>query len=206
MTSIPLPAPQHENLLPPPPSSSRDINWWGMALVCATEAALFAFLITSYFYLGVRSTAWPPQGIEKPKLFLPSMMTAVLLTSSFAVWWGEKGIAKGRHLRLRIGLSLGVFLGIAFLAIQFREYHEKLRHIVPQTHAYASLFFTITSFHGAHVAFGVLLLAFTLGRDYLGHFDETEHGGVKVASLYWHFVDVVWLFIVASLYVSPRFY
>lgn len=206
MTAIPYRPIDESRRLPPPPSSSRDIEWWGMAIVCATEGAFFAYLLTSYFYLALRSSSWPPAGIEKPKLFIPLTMTVVLLSSSVALWWGERGIAEGRQSRLRAGVSLAAFLGIVFLLLQWREYHEMLRHMLPQTHAYSSIFFTTTGFHGAHVAFGALLLLTTLVRAFRGHFDAERHTGVKVTSLYWHFVDGVWLVIVACLYISPRFY
>jgi heme/copper-type cytochrome/quinol oxidase subunit 3 len=206
MTAVPYQPIDESHRLPPPSSSSRDIEWWGMAIVCASEGAFFAYLLTSYFYLALRSSSWPPAGIEKPELFIPLTMTVVLLSSSVALWWGERGIGEGRQSRLRVGISLAVFLGIVFLLLQWREYHEKLRHMIPQTHAYASIFFTTTGFHGAHVAFGVLLLLSTLVRAFRGHFDAARHTGVKVTSLYWHFVDGVWLVIVACLYISPRFY
>jgi heme/copper-type cytochrome/quinol oxidase subunit 3 len=177
-----------------------------MAVFCATEAAFFTYLIASYFYLGVRSLAWPPAGIEKPQLKIPLIMTAVLLSSSVALWWGEHGIKKGRQTQLRIGTIVAALLGMTFLALQWKEYHEKLRHFLPQTHAYTSIFFTTTGFHGAHVAFGLLLILLMLLRAFFGHFDAEEHLGVKVTSLYWHFVDGVWLVIVACFYLSPRFY
>lgn len=206
MTAIPYEPIAESRRLPPPASSSRDIEWWGMSLLCATEAAFFAYLIMSYFYLALRSSAWPPAGLEKPRLFIPLVMTAVLLSSSLALWWGERGIKKGRQARLRAGVGLAAFLGLVFLALQWREYHEKLRQMIPQTHAYSSIFYTTTGFHGAHVAFGLLLLLTTLLRAFRGHFDAERHIGVKVTSLYWHFVDGVWLVIVACLYISPRLY
>ena len=99
-------------------------------------------------------------------------------------------------------------LGLVFLYVQYREYHEKLKHFRPWSHSYGAIFFTITGFHGMHVLFGVLVLAWALVRATVngGHWDEHEHTGVACVSLYWHTVDAVWLFIVASLYVSPHLY
>jgi heme/copper-type cytochrome/quinol oxidase subunit 3 len=85
------------------------------------------------------------------------------------------------------------------------EYREKLKHMLPQTHAYAATFYTITGFHGMHVALGVLFLGYTLLRALRGQFTAIEHTGVTVTSLYWHTVDGIWLAILASLYLSPRF-
>ncbi|HEU4697817.1 MAG TPA: cytochrome c oxidase subunit 3 [Gemmatimonadales bacterium] len=205
MTAVPLDA------LPRAPDArraTRDVGWWGMALLCATEASLFASLIGSYFYLALvpANAHWPPAGIADPALGLPLLMTALLLASSGAFWWGERGIARGDARRLRLGLALAALLGIGFLLLQLHEYGDKLRHFGPTTHAYGALFYTITGFHGAHVAFGVLMLLYTGLRALRGHFTAARHQGVTTVGLYWHFVDGVWLVIVTSLYVSPHFY
>ena len=127
MTSIPLRSvgarTPPSRLLPPPPSSTKEIGWWAMALLCASEAAFFAYLIFSYFYLGLRAHAWPPPGFEKPQLKLPMLMTATLLASSVTCWWGEHSLKHGRRDRLVAGLGATIALGIVFLYIQYREYH-----------------------------------------------------------------------------------
>jgi len=99
-----------DRLLPPAAIPTQEIAVWGMALFCATEAALFAYLLTSYFYLGVTNPRWPPAGIEDPKLTLPLIMTGLLLASSGAAWWGERGIKQGRAAQLRLGLGLAMLL------------------------------------------------------------------------------------------------
>ena len=195
-----------EQRLPAPVTPRREVGWWAMALVCATEAAFFAYLLMSYFYLAAASSRWPPIGVENPRLRLPIVMTVLLVTSSGALYWGERGIARGRQGRLRIAIIVTCLLGAAFVTLQAMEYRRELQQMVPGAHAYASIFYTTTAFHGAHVTFGLLLLLFTLARAFLGHFDERAHLGVKVTSLYWHFVDVVWLFIFTCLYLSPRWW
>ena len=194
------------HLLPPAAMPGREVAVWGMALFCATEVALFAYLLSSYFYLGVNNPHWPPSGIENPKLTLPVTMTIALFSSSLALHWGERGIRADDHRRLRLGIGIAIVLGLVFLGLQWREYHDKLRQFGPQTHAYSASFFTITGFHGTHVAFGVLLLGFTLVRAARRQFTAHNHAGVSVTSLYWHTVDGVWLAIFASLYLSPRLY
>jgi heme/copper-type cytochrome/quinol oxidase subunit 3 len=175
-----------------------------MVLLCASEAALFAYFIVSYFYLGAANPAWPPAGTELPKLQLPLIMTALLLSSSVVLIVAERQRERGNRAAYRAGLALTMILGIGFLSMQAMEYREKLQHFKPTSNAYASTFFTITGFHGAHVAFGVLLLLLTLFRDLLGRIDPDRPVAVKVSSLYWHFVDLVWLVILTSLYLSPR--
>jgi len=203
MTATAMP---DDRTLPPPPSSTADVGYWGMALFVATEATMFAMLIGSYLFLGTANPGWPPPGIERPKLILPPIMTAVLLLSSATMFWAEKGIKRGDRTQLRIGLSVTIVLGLGFLTIQGFEYADKLRKMKPWDHAYAASFYTITSFHALHVISGLLLLGYTLLRALLGHFDREQHLAVKNVGLYWHFVDAVWLVIFTTLYLSPRFY
>lgn len=105
-----------------------------------------------------------------------------------------------RHLR--IGLLVTLVLGVVFLRIQLHEYQRN--HFTPQTDAYGSLFYTITGFHGAHVAVGLLMIAVIQIRAWLGHFGVRRHEAVSNVALYWHFVDIVWLAVFTSLYLSPR--
>ncbi len=184
--------------------AGRDVGWWGMALLCATEASLFACLLTAYLYLGSGSPRWPPAGFELPKLGVPLLMMVVLLASSGMLAWGERGIRTGSRARLETGLAGSILLGVVFLGLQTLEYHQKLLQFGPRTHAYASLFYTITGFHGAHVTVGLLMLGFTAVRAFRGHFSAVHYQGVSTAALYWHFVDGVWVAIVAVLYISPH--
>lgn len=176
-------------------------GWWGMMLLIVTEASLFVYLLFSYFYLGSMARgAWPPPGPPELRLALPN--TGILLLSSGAMWWGESGLRRGSQGRLRLGLVMTLALGLVFLAIQMVEYRHK--QFSPATDAYGSLFFTITGFHGAHVAIGLLMVAVVGVRAWLGHFSERRHLAVTNVSWYWHFVDVVWLVVFTSLYLSPR--
>jgi len=187
--------------LPTNPADRRSPGWWGMVLVLSTESAFFAYLLFSYFYLAsMASGAWPPNG--KPNLTLALPNTLILIASSVAFWWGERGIRSGSQLRLRTGMRIALLLGIAFLVIQGIEYHHQ--RFTPATNAYGSLFFTITGFHGAHVAVGLLMNIVVQIRAYLGHFSAERHLAVTNAAMYWHFVDAVWIVVFVSLYVFPR--
>jgi len=181
---------------------ARSTGFWGMMLLIATEASLFAYLLFSYFYLGsLASGPWPPEGPPSLRLVLPN--TLVLLISSGTMYWAERSIRRGQAGRLRLGLLLTLVLGVIFLFVQGLEYSKK--GITPLSHAYGSLFFTITGFHGAHVAVGLIMIAVITARAFLGHFDRRRHEAVTNVSWYWHFVDVVWLTVFASLYLSPQF-
>ena len=176
---------------------------WGMILLIVTEASLFVYLLFSYFYLGSMARGiWPPSGPPELRLALPN--TFILLASSGTMWWAESGIRRGGQGRLRAGLLLTLALGIVFLAIQLVEYGGQ--HFTPRTNAYGSLFYTITGFHGAHVAVGLLMILVISVRAWLGHFSARRHLAVTNVTWYWHFVDVVWLVVFTSLYLSPRFF
>jgi cytochrome c oxidase subunit 3/cytochrome c oxidase subunit I+III len=189
-----------------PSRATEEVGWWGMALFCLTEATLFAYLLASYLYVGVTNAEWPPPHFELPQLQLPLIMTVLLLSSSGTAIWAERGLAHGDRRRFRFGLLATIILGAGFLALQVREYGEKLRHMAPGQHAYASLFYAITGFHGTHVAFGLVLMLYIGLRALLGHFDVQRHLAVKNVFLYWHTVDGVWLAILSALYLSPHFY
>jgi heme/copper-type cytochrome/quinol oxidase subunit 3 len=185
----------------------RAPGWWGMVLLIFTEATFFAILLTSYFFLRFRAgPVWPPDGIKKPDLGLISIMTPILLLSSGPVHWAELGIRKGQRWRLRLGLLATTAMGGTFLILQGFEYATKLKEFKPKTDAYGSMFFTITGFHGIHVAIGLLLLIWLQYQAWRGRFGAERHLPVELVSMYWHFVDVVWVFIFASLYLSPHLF
>ena len=186
--------------LPVDGTGRQSFGWWGMVLAIMTEGAFFASLLFAYFYLGSLHPDWPP---ELPELHLSLPNTGLLLASSATLWWAERGIRTGNASRLRWGLLMTFVLGVVFLSIQGLEYAEQ--DFTPTTHAYGSLFFTVTGFHGAHVAVGLVMLGVIQVRAWLGHFAADGHDAVTLTGMYWHFVDVVWLAVFASLYLSPRF-
>jgi heme/copper-type cytochrome/quinol oxidase subunit 3 len=171
-----------------------------MVLAVVTEASLFLNLLFSYFYVAVQSSGWPPEGPPELKLALPN--TILLLASSLTMWWGERGIRRGSRAQLLLGALATFVLGTAFIAIQAIEYEN--HRFTPQTDVYGSLFFTITGFHGAHVIVGLLMVAFVVARALAGSLTSARHLAVQNVAFYWHFVDVVWLCVFASLYLSPR--
>jgi heme/copper-type cytochrome/quinol oxidase subunit 3 len=188
-------------------TEGRSPSWWGMVLLIFTEATFFAILLLSYFYLRFQSgPVWPPDGIEKPSLTLVSIMTPILVLSSIPMHWADTGIRRGSVGRLRLGLLAVILQGGTFLGLQAVEYHTLLKTYTPKTDAYGSLFFTITGFHGLHVAIGVLLMTWLLVYSFRGRWTAANHQAVANIALYWHFVDLVWLFILTSLYFSPHWW
>lgn len=177
-------------------------GWWGMKALIATEASLFAYLIFSYFYMVSQTPQhWPPEG--NPKIVIGALNTAVLLLSSVFVWWCER-LVRQRRTRLAVGsMAVGILLGVVFVGIQMKEWHDHPYGIA--SNLYGSLYFTITGFHVAHVLVGLITLSLLLIWTALGYFDEKRSAALKIGGLYWHFVDVVWLFIFFTLYVTPFF-
>jgi heme/copper-type cytochrome/quinol oxidase subunit 3 len=192
--------------LPEHTSGTTAFGWWGMVWLIATEAMLFGALIASYFYLRFKSgPAWPPGDIEIPALELPLAMSLILWSSSIPVHIADRGIRRGNQRALRYGLMAGFVLGATFLALQVViEYPEKLDEFGPTTNSYGSLFFTLTGMHGLHVLGGLLINLWTQVRAWRGAFDAERHLTVQNFTMYWHFVDVVWVFILATIYLSPN--
>jgi cytochrome c oxidase subunit 3 len=130
---------------------------------------------------------------------LPLVNTLILLTSGTTVTWAHYALQEGDRKGLVWGLTLTIILGICFTALQAYEYtHAQFSFA---GHIYGSTFFMATGFHGFHVLVGTIFLAVTLGRVLMGHFTDKHHFGFEAAAWYWHFVDVVWLFLFISIYV-----
>ncbi|HET7481790.1 MAG TPA: heme-copper oxidase subunit III [Actinomycetota bacterium] len=195
-----------EQELPEHVAGTRAFGWWGMVWLIATEATLFAALIASYFYLRFQyGTVWPPGDIAIPTLQLPIVMSVILLSSSIPVHFAESAIKKGKVGGLKLGLAIGFILGVAFLAITFGiEWPEKLGEFTPRTNVYGSLFYTILGFHAAHVIVGLAMNLWAQVRAWKGAFDRDRHLTIQNFTMYWHFVDVVWVFVFSTIYLSPH--
>jgi cytochrome c oxidase subunit 3 len=155
---------------------------------------------------------WPPVAVEAtsatPSGFfhntfdpwkLPFVNTLILLTSGVTVTWAHHALLKNDRRSLTIGLLLTVLLGMTFTYCQALEYgHAGFSYA---GHSYGSTFFMATGFHGAHVIIGTIFLAVCLLRVLRGDFTPQHHFGFEAAAWYWHFVDVVWLFLFACIYV-----
>ena len=187
--------------LPVAPTGKLASGWYGMVFLIATEGALFVYLLFSYFYLASHAPGpWPPSGA--PDIPIAAASTAILLLSSITAWWGQSRIEKGSAGGLILGLSLSTILGLIFVGVQVHEWLGKT--FTPATDAYGSLFFTITGLHIAHVVIGLVILCCLILWAALGRFSAQRHVHVTVGILYWHFVDVVWLAVFTTLFITPR--
>jgi heme/copper-type cytochrome/quinol oxidase subunit 3 len=175
---------------------------WAMVMFILTEATLFVFLFFTYYYVAYNWRGpYPP---EPPKLTLALVMLGVLMASSLVLHAGERAEKSGRKGPARLLVAATVLMGIAFLVLQGIEYHNHLKELKPTTDAYGSIFYTITSVHGAHVVLGLLMLVYVLLLPEIGPGHKPPHRSLHNAALYWHFVDFVWLIIVSLLYVVPN--
>ena len=187
----------------PPLAVDHERGTIGMSMFILTEALLFVMLFFAYFYLGRLEPLWPPD--PPPPLLLPLVMLAVLLSSSVILHWGEKRLHAGQPGAARAAVLVTMALGLVFLAIQAKEYANKLNHLKPTTNAYGSIFYAITGIHGLHVCLGLCMLLYVLLLPRIDAAEKPPHRPLYNVSLYWHFIDVVWVLIVAQLYVLPHF-
>ncbi|MGP0057930.1 MAG: cytochrome c oxidase subunit 3 [Beijerinckiaceae bacterium] len=186
---------------------------YGMILFIASEVMFFvawfwAFFDASLFagdkieYARVAFTGghWPPKGIEVlDPWHLPLLNTLILLTSGTTVTWAHHALLGGDRAGLKWGLIVTILLGLTFTCVQAYEYaHAPFAF---KGSIYGSTFFMATGFHGFHVIIGTLFLIVCLGRAFAGQFTPKQHLGFEFASWYWHFVDVVWLFLFSCIYV-----
>lgn len=183
-------------------TKGRSIAWWGMAVMIMTEAMIFATLLSSYIFVRASSKEWPLGHIEPPELTVIWLFTAILLGSSGPMLFAEHGIRKGNQTRLRVGLGLVTLMGATFFGYLIYEYQELEFGI--RENAYGSLFYTIIGLHGAHVAIGLLMIALLQIKAWMGKFTAERHETVAVIGMYWHFVDVVWIFVFSTLYLSAN--
>ncbi|APG62087.1 cytochrome c oxidase subunit 3 [Sphingorhabdus lutea] len=143
---------------------------------------------------------WPPKGVEVlDAMKLPLLNTLILLCSGTTITWAHHSLVHGDREGLKKGLWLTILLGLLFSALQVVEYVE-----APFAFAqlnYGSAFFMATGFHGFHVIVGTIFLIVCLVRTYKGHFTPKQHFGFEAAAWYWHFVDVVWLFLFITVYI-----
>jgi len=175
---------------------------WAMWAVIATEAMLFLCMFGAYYYLGNNKDRWSQE--SPPELRFPLILLVILLSSSFVLHWGERQV-ESKHFRpARIALWVTVLLGVVFLSIQSVEYYHHWSELAPYSDSYGSIFYTITSLHAAHVTLGLMMLVYVGILPRYGATVRTPHRPYSAVALYWHFVDVVWVFIVILLYVIPN--
>jgi cytochrome c oxidase subunit III len=193
----------HEHVAHPPAanvSSRVEAQFLGMLLFIISEVMLFGAFFTAYFFIRVVGEAqwFPVDGFELP-VAIAAVNTGILLSSSFTMHWTLEGIRRDNRRALRVGIVTTFLLGLTFLTIQVNEYVHL--GFAPSDNAQATVFYCLTGLHGCHVFVGLTLLAMVIVRSFRGHYSPKEHRGVEVPGIYWHFVDIMWIFVFSSLYL-----
>lgn len=190
---------------------------YGMILFIASEVMFFVAWFWAFFDASLYSNdaiqaartavtggQWPPKGIEAFNPFhLPLLNTLILLTSGTTVTWAHHSLIHNDRKGLVWGLALTILLGLMFTSIQAYEYAHAAFAFSRNNggNIFGSTFFMATGFHGFHVIIGTIFLTVCFFRAVAGHFKPDQHFGFEAAAWYWHFVDVVWLFLFACIYV-----
>ncbi|MDQ3752427.1 MAG: heme-copper oxidase subunit III [Actinomycetota bacterium] len=172
----------------------------GMILFIASEVMFFGGLFGAYFNIRAGFGEWPPAGTPEIEIVVTIALTVVLLSSSVTQHLAVAAIKRDDPRGLVRWIGITVCLGLAFLAGQAYEYSTL--GFGPADNVFTTLFFTITGFHGFHVAAGVVILILVMLR--ANRFSAEHHGHVEAATYYWHFVDAVWLFVFTALYLLTQ--
>jgi heme/copper-type cytochrome/quinol oxidase subunit 3 len=178
--------------------AARPNGWWGMAMLVATEATLFATLIASYFYLRFKAVAWPPAGIDPPAVVVPVVLAAVLVSTSLPMQFAQAAVRRERLGATRVLLVLALLVQAGYLAVQIVRFADSLDRFTPQQNAYGSIYYTLLGAHHAHVLVGIALDLWLLAKLSRG---LTNYRLIATESivLYWHFVNILGIAVTATL-------
>jgi cytochrome c oxidase subunit 3 len=181
------------------PNLARGNMLLAVRLGILSEVMLFGALFAAYFVIRSESGGWPPQGQQRPELILPALNTLLLVSSSFTLQWALRAIRRDDGGAFRLGLRVTIVLGSVFVIIQGYEFATNGFGLDAGT--FGSTFYTLTGFHGAHVLAGLVLLGIVANRARRGLISAERDTAAEAASYYWHFVDVVWIFLFSTVYV-----
>ena len=204
MTSQALPEYQHPMIAHanhhPEEGMSRGMA--GMVLFIASEIMLFGGLFAGYFFVRNQALEWPPEGVHHLDAVTGGVLTVVLIISGLVAHMGVVGAKNNDRGLFLSGMAMACILGAIFTAGQSYEWLTLMDEgLTAKSGTYGATFYVLTGFHGAHVIAGLAMLIVVLIRGFWRDFTPARHLFVDAATLYWHFVDVVWVFLYALLYV-----
>nr|YP_010947004.1 cytochrome c oxidase subunit III [Margattea limbata]WGO57761.1 cytochrome c oxidase subunit III [Margattea limbata] len=177
---------------------------WGMILFIISEIFFFISFFWAFFHSSLSPTielgsSWPPMGIYPfNPIHIPLLNTIILLSSGVSITWSHHSLMQNNFNQTLQALFITIILGIYFTILQAYEYKEAPFTIADSV--YGASFYMATGFHGLHVIIGTTFLLICLLRHSIFHFSSNHHFGFEAAAWYWHFVDVVWLFLYISIY------
>jgi cytochrome c oxidase subunit 3 len=182
------------------PIAARSNMLLAVKLAILSEIMLFGALFAAYFVIRAASGEWPPaNGPERPELILPGLNTTLLVLSSGTMQLGVRAAHRGDRSRILRWLGLTLLLGGIFIVVQGYEFATNGFGL--GSGIFGSTFYILTGFHGAHVLVGLALIGIVANRARLGLVSAEHDTAVEASSYYWHFVDVVWLFLFSTVYV-----
>lgn len=171
---------------------------WAMPIFILAEAMLFIGFFAAYWVTRLSQPSWPPAGTPEMPVIIPVIMTVILISSSITIHFGEKRLEEGDNKGFITWLIITMLLGTLFLGFTGFEWSELWHEgFTPKTNIYSSAFFSLTGFHGSHVLVGIGMFLCALIPAFGGKISKPY---VTTASMYWHFVDIVWFFVVSQVY------
>jgi cytochrome c oxidase subunit 3 len=191
----------HEHHGPPPAHRSSRVHapTLGMLLFIMSEVMIFGAFFTAYFFIRIVShNPWPAHGTTVPEA-VAGVNTLILLSSSLTLHWALVSVRHGNRFGLKAGMVATFLLGLTFLFIQVNEYIHV--GFPPYASAQATVFYSLTGLHGAHVFVGLCALLIVNIRSFRGHYTPEHHEGMEVPGIYWHFVDIMWVIVYTTVYV-----
>ncbi|MDX2098866.1 MAG: heme-copper oxidase subunit III [Leptolyngbyaceae cyanobacterium bins.59] len=179
-----------------------DLRVLGLIIFLASESLMFGGFFATYLLLRGGAAVWPPEGTEV-ELFLPTINTIILVSSSFVIHMGDSAIKKNDVNGMRLWYAVTALMGAIFLGGQVYEYMTLGYGLTENI--FSNCFYLMTGFHGLHVFVGLLLILGVLWRSRrAGHYGSTKHVGIEMAEIYWHFVDIIWIVLFALLYLLTQ--
>jgi cytochrome c oxidase subunit 3/cytochrome c oxidase subunit I+III len=170
-------------------------GWWGVLLFLASEATLFGLLIASYFYLRIYNAHWPPPGIDKPKVVLPLVLTAILVATAAPLFAAVRSARLGRVRVAWLLVLVALVVQAAYLGVQIHEFSSELDKMSPKDSSYASIYFTLLGAHHLHVAVGILAELWLVAR-LLGGMTNYRLIALRCVALYWYAVAALGVAVV----------
>jgi len=181
-------------------SEHPDLRVFGLLTFLFSEGMLFVGLFTAYLAFRAIAPEWPPEGTEKLEILLPGINTIILVSSSFVIHQADHAIKENKLKAVQLWFLATFAMGAIFIAGQLYEYQHLGFGFT--TNLFASTFFVLTGFHGLHVIIGLCLIMAVLLRSLkVGHYNSQKHFGIEAASIYWHFVDIIWIVLFLILYI-----
>jgi cytochrome c oxidase subunit III len=172
--------------------------WWGMVILIASEATLFAALVGTYYYLRFTSPVWPQDGIRKPELLVPLILVAVLVSTSVPMQLASLSARAGRVAATRLFVLAALVVQSGYLAYEVHDFHDQLRKFDITRNAYSSIYYTLLGADHAHVALGILFNLWLLGKLATG-LTTYRVNAMQAITWYWHAVNVITLVVIGTL-------